>query len=330
MNREIRETYLDANEKPVNPSTQIPELKYGYDKWGNKNYFAHADGKRNLINHPKYGYAYYRSEFDIRGNNLSQSYYDKNDKPYDREGYYKNTYTYDKNGNLLESRYYAADDSLRKESYAIERNKYDEQGNLFERRYYGADENLRKNDYAIERRKYNEQRKLIERTFFNYLDKAIDYNNVAHKFVYSYDEQGNYLYLKRYKVNGSLDATMKWNEQTGWEFVQNNSYTSDSSSSSSDKSWQEYWKQIAQNCPETVSNEIEISSVSIQSTGCVVTIRFLQISKYNITDLDLQTKQSEILELAKNLKSKAGMPNNTTLTFICVDKAKRELYRKKL
>jgi serine/threonine-protein kinase len=297
MNREIREAYLDANGQPTNPSTQIPELKYGYDKWGNKNYYALADGKGNLINHPKYGYAYYRSEFDIRGSKLSQSYYDKNDKPYNSEGYYKNTYTYDKNGNLLESRYYNSDDSLRKESYAIIKDKYNEQGQL------------------------------IERTYFNYLDKAFDFNNIAHKFVYSYDEHGNRLYLKRYKANGSLEATLKWNEQTGWEFVQNNSYNTSTTASTSNGSWRERWKIIEQQCPLTISDEVEISSASIQANGCLLTIRFLEISKYNISDSELQEKKSEALGLTDYLKSEAGMPGSTTLTLICVDKAKRELFR---
>jgi hypothetical protein len=326
MNREIRETYLDANEKPVNPSTQIPELKYGYDKCGNKNYSALADGKGNIINHPKDAWAIQRCEYDIRGKLLNIKYYDKNEKPCvnkeDSYNYYKKTYIYDKQGYNIESRYYDTDENLRKNFYAIERMKYDEQGNNIESRYYDADENLRKNYYAIGRMKYDEQGNLTEYAMFNYLDKATDYNN-WHKIVQSFDEQGNPQYRKYYKANGSLLGTMKYNTRTKeWEV---DTYTP-VVVPSSDKSWQEYWKTNAPNYPATISDEIEISSVSIQSTGCMLTIRFLQISKYDISDSELAKLKSEISELAK-LKSEAGMPNNTTLTCICVDKAKRELFR---
>ena len=298
MNREVKYLYFDEKEQFTNPTVQAPEKIYGYDKWGNKNYFAYADGEGNLINHAKYYYAYHSSEYDIKGNLLSQAYYDKDGKPYNSDGFYKITCSYNKEGHNIETRYWDASDNLRKNSYAIIRYKYDERGNM------------------------------TEISYFNNLDKPIDNSNVAHKLVISYDDRGNYQYLKRYKANGKLEATLKWNiQRETWELVENNTRVLSTNNSRSSSDWRETWKAMAAECPAQVNDQVEILSVSLLSNGCMITIRFIEISKYDISNSDLDKKKSEARSLAQYLKKESNMPSGTTLTFVCLDKAKRELFR---
>ncbi|MDR1459807.1 MAG: hypothetical protein LBI60_06305, partial [Bacteroidales bacterium] len=300
MNRIIRETYFDEDSKPTNPAVQFPEILYGYDKWGNQNYKAYADGSGNLID--KENGSIRRTGYDIKGNEIEASVYDKTDKPaLDATGVFKITYAYNKQNKVTEKRYYVVD-------------------------------GLRKNNYAIARQTWNGQGQLTEITYFNHLDQAVNMKNsqqieIAHKFVYSYDEQGNYLYLKRYKVNGSLDATMKWNKQAeDWEFVTVADSTPTPVSSSI---WRTSFQELAKKCPYSLSNEegVEMMSITVTSNSCTVTKRYLEISKYSISNSDLEQKRSKERAWVQDLKKAANMPSNTTLTLIGIDKAERELFR---
>ncbi|MDR3267449.1 MAG: protein kinase [Tannerella sp.] len=291
MSRIIKETYFDANGQPTNPSSQIPERIYGYDHWGNNNYYALADGKGNLINHPKDAWAIQRYEYNIRSELLEIRNYDKNEKPCVNKGYnyYKRTYIYDKQGNTIESR------------------------------YYDTDGNLRKNDQAIERSKYNEQGKQTEWAKFNDLDKAADFNGY-HKSTVSYDEAGNYQYRKYYAASDKLLQTQKYNPQTNdWDVV------GSQPDPPAKQDWITFWRQIK--CPYVISDEIEGLSIAVGRNSCNITIRYLEISKYDISDTNVQKQKEWAQELAKLYKKESGMPGNTTLTIIGVDKAKRELYR---
>lgn len=101
MGRISRQTYLGEDEQPTPLSVHTPEGLTGYDRQGNMNYVAMADGHGNIIYSVKAGYAYKEMKHDIRGN-------------------------------ITEERFYSADKKLRQNNFAIARYKYDEAGRLVE------------------------------------------------------------------------------------------------------------------------------------------------------------------------------------------------------
>ena len=289
MGRIIRQTFYDENGQPTKPSIQVPEGLAGYDKWGNMNYLASADGQGNLIDNPQTGWSVKRWVYDFKGNILEVMVFDKIDQP------------------IIDK-----DQKAHKIS-----NIYNKQNQRIEERYYSTPDDLRKENFAIARLKYNEQGNVVEITYFDNSDKAVDANNVAHKLLYSYDERGENSVLKRYKVNGSLESTLKWNKQNNeWELEKNIR-----------PAWIESIRQMAVKCPMQYSDQIELSSISVKSAGCDVILRFKEISKYNISDVELDECKAITNKFAGMLKQESGMPGNTRLTMIVVDKASRELLR---
>ena len=287
MGRIIRQTFYDENGQPTKPSIYVPEGLAGYDKWGNMNYIAAADGNGNLINYPQTRWSVRRTVYDIKRNMLEEALYDYNDNPaVDENNAHKRTCNYDRLDRLIEERFYASPDELRKEPFAIRRYKYDEQG------------------------------RLIETTHFNDSDKAVDVNNIAHRLVYSYDEQGGKS-MKRYKVNGSLESTQKWNEQTEtWE-----------SENKTQASWRTSIQAFSDDCPIQVSNQLEVTSVTLKSSGCDIVLRYKEVSKYNISDAEQEALIDEVKAFAARLKQETEMPRNTRVVVIVTDKAQRELFR---
>ena len=295
MGRIIRQTFYDENGQPTKPSVMVPEGLAAYDKWGNMNYLAAADGHGKLIDNPQTGWAEKRWIYDIKGNLLETAVFNKNNEPcIDKEDdAHKIICTYNK------------------------------QNKRIEEHYYSTSEDLRKNNFAIFRQKYDEQGKLLEETWFNYLDKAVDAYNMVHKRIYTYDEQGNPVYRRWYKANGSQIGTQKYNKQTGqWEVV-----NTPSPSPVPDSNWRQFFQTMSDKCPHQASDELEISSITINSNGCDIVLRYKEISKYNISDTELEEYKDKAKEIAKSLKQESGMQGNTRVTIICVDKAKRELFR---
>jgi serine/threonine-protein kinase len=301
IGRIIRQTYFDENGKLTPVPVHIPEGLIKYDKWGNMNYRATADGYRKLINNPQTGYAIERWVYDIRGNKLEEAVFDRDNKICtDKNNTHKITYTYNKRNENTEIRYYSSPTDLRKENFAIIRMKYDTQGNRTEYAYY------------------------------NQSDKAIDYvEGVAHKAVISYDGQ-NPLYKKWYKANGTLLLTQKWNGKE-WTAVNSSSASSNPTSSVTSmqsSNWREPFQELAKRCPYTMNNETsEMLSVVLSSNSCTMTKRYIDISKYNISNSDLEQKKNIETAWMQEIKRKTKMPNNAILTLICADKAKRELFR---
>ncbi|MDR1022789.1 MAG: serine/threonine protein kinase [Prevotellaceae bacterium] len=306
MNREKRKTYFDENSNPTNPAACIPEELKQYDKWGNLSYFAYADGKNNLINHPTKGYAYYKKVFDIKGNLLEVTVFDKNDNAaIDMEN------------------------SCHKIAY-----EYNKQNNVTEKRYYGVD-GLRKSGHAIEKRLYNAKGQQTEESTYDYAGKPVNgyFNGMIHKMVYIFDADGNSQFCKLYQANGKLFSKMfKKNKQTGkWDIVDSGAApapTSSANSSSSGGNWRAMLQKIAEKCPYTLNNEdTEMTSITLTSNGCTLTKRYLEISKYSVSDSNLAQKKNSEKAWLQNLKKTANMPSSATLTLICTDKAKRELFR---
>ena len=290
MGRIIRQTYFDENGNPTNPSVMVPEGLIGYDKWGNVNYLAAADGHGKLINTPN-GWAISRRTYNIKGNLLEIAYFNKDDAPTinGNENAHRITYTYNSQNQKIEESYYSSTNELRRENYAITRYKF------------------------------NEQRKVSEMTFFNYQDKAVDYNNIAHKFVYTYDTNGNYSLLRRYKANGALEATLRWNSLIqSWEFVDTDAPTA---------LWQKQVQKYAKACPYSIDDEKEIRSIALTANGFEMQLRYVNVSMFNIAESKLGEFRNEAREIATNLKRELNMPANARITVIGIDRVNREMYR---
>ncbi len=119
MGRLIRQTYYDVSGRPTSPEVMVPEGLVQYDKWGNMRYIAAANGHGRLIINPKLGWAVKRSVYDIRGNELSEEYFDAQDKPCEtKQNYHKIIYEYDKNWTLKSTKYYKLNGNLQAEQKA--------------------------------------------------------------------------------------------------------------------------------------------------------------------------------------------------------------------
>ncbi|MDR1455644.1 MAG: protein kinase [Tannerella sp.] len=292
MGRLVRQTYFDENGAPTRPSVFVPEGLAGYDKWGNRNYIASADGSGRTIDNPHTGWAIRRSEYDMHGNLLSESWYDKNDKPCTE----KNT-------------------GAAKVEYTCNR-----QGKRTETRYYDTDGAPRKNNHAVERALYDERGRIIETAVYDHSGQAVDSRAGFHKVIHTYDEQGNPQYRKYYTAANRLLATTVYDRQSDeWKSPSVNA---------APESWREYWKKGMAECPYAdPENGIEVSSVALTADGCEITVRFPEVSRYDISEADLEIWKTTAGKFARQQKQASGMPAKTRLTIIALDRAKRELFR---
>jgi len=291
MSRIIRQTYFDENGQPTKPSVMVPEVLVKYDIRGNRIYIAAADGHGNLIVNPQTGWAVQRSVYDIRGRLLENSVYDKFDKPcLSKDNVYKVTNAYNTRGKATEYNYYGVDNTLRKENFAILRNKYDERGIL------------------------------IEQTYFNYLDKPVDAHGIVHKIIYKNDEQGNYYYQNIYKANGTLYGQREYNHATkSWEWVETKREPK--------SNWRQEVLDIAEGCPMEGKDNVELQSITLNSNGFKIIIRFMEASKYSLSDSQMEKFKNDYgLIFIMTTKEELKMPDSTRITVVGVDKENRELY----
>jgi hypothetical protein len=322
FNRLARATFFDEKGNPsILPKGKVEdgapsEILYGYDKWGNINYMAHADGSGNLINNAN-GFAIARTERDIRRNLLSESYYDKDDKPCaDTQGnVHKRVWSYDKHNRWIEFSCYDVNNKpcINKEDgiHKIERT-YDAQGNIIEDRFYDASVSLRKDNYAIEKNKYDEQKREIERAWYDYLDRPFN-NSLAggHRRVNSYGELG-IIYRTYYAVNNTVTAEWKYDPRTDqW---------------TRSDGWRRDFANTMRRLPLTLDDYTTVTAITISGNTCAWTL-CIDFSKYELSGEDMLTLENEGRELAEFLWEDYKMPGNATLVVIGLDNARRELYR---
>ena len=169
--RVVRQLYYDKNGALTDPKVMVPEALAQYDKWGNLVYLASADGHGNIIPNSKRGWSITRSEYDSKGNELWQAYYDENDQPKAcKEGYHKVVYTYTKAGDQESEAYFdvkgnpALVDGYHKELYT-----YDDNDNCIEVAYYGKTGNLVNNSYGYSKVviTYKEDQTIRDRKYYN-------------------------------------------------------------------------------------------------------------------------------------------------------------------
>ena len=292
MGRIIRQTFYDEYEQPTKPPV-IPEGLVKYDKWGNMIYLAYADGHGNLIDNLQTGYAVKRWVFDMRGRLLETSVYDRNEGPcIDKsENVYKKTYSHDARGNETECRYYGIDSSLRKSNFAILYKKYDGQGHE------------------------------TEATYFDYQDKPVDAYGIVHKIVYNYDAQGNYDYLNCYRANGTLYGQQKYNPvKEEWEWMETRSSETDNTG------WRQAIRDLSENCPVQLENNAEIQSITLNNNGFRMVIRYMDASKYSLSDMQVDEYKNTGRSYIQYCKQELNMPGSTRITVVGVDRVNRELF----
>jgi hypothetical protein len=317
-----RITFFDERGNPAKEGEKVEdgapsELLYGYNKWGHINYMAHADGSGTIVNSSASGYAITRTERDIRGNVLSDSYYDKDDKPcVDKDrNVHKVLWAYDKYNRWTETSYYDINNKPCVEKndnvYKIERT-YDTQGNQIESRYYDASISLRKDGYAIEKNKYDEQNREIERAWYDYLDRPFNNNSLGgHRRVNSYDESGA-IYRTYYTVNNAITAEWKYDPRIDeW---------------SRSDGWRRDFENTRKHLPITYNDYTTVTAITISGTTCTWTLR-ISYSKYELSGEDMLTIENEGRSLAELLREDYGMPRNATLVVVGMDNERRELYR---
>jgi serine/threonine-protein kinase len=283
MGNFTRTVWLDETMNPTNPAYQIPERLYKYDKWGNRIYYALADGSGKLIVSAN-GWAVERSEYDIRGRRISRAVYDEADKPsLDRQNNaHKTEWIYDKQGNAVEARYYDASVSLRKNGYAIEKYKYDEQGRLIE--------------YAL----------------YDYLDRAVNGDGGWHRYVRSYQESGA-MYDIHYTANNTIVEEWSYNPETD-EWTRTDG-------------WRQFWQNTMRSLPFNLYNGVQVISITLSGSTCTETMRFLGVSKYDLSGADMKTYEKWGKDQATLWKERSKMPRNATLIIIGVDNDRREIFR---
>jgi serine/threonine-protein kinase len=293
-----------------------PETLSGYDKWNNLNYVATADGSSNIINDPAADYAITRWEYDIRSNLLSESYYDKDDKPCADKSLnvHKIERTYDKYNRVTEVSYYDInnkpcvdkEDNIHKTEWT-----YDAQGNATETRYYDASVLLRRDDYAIEKSKYDEQKREIECAWYDYLDRPFNNGSLGHRYVRSYGESGE-LYDKHYTVNNVITAEWKYDPRTD-EWTRTDT-------------WRVYFENSMKRLPITLNNYTRVTAITLSGNSCTVTVG-INFSKYELSNEKMLSLENEAKENAEYWWEDSGMPGNATMVVVGVDNAGRELYR---
>jgi hypothetical protein len=294
-----------------------PEILSGYDKWGYINYMAYSDGSGNLTNAPWVGYTICRMVKDIRGNVVSESYFDKDDKPCaDKErNVHKAERVYDKYNREIAVSFYDVNNKpcVNKEDniHKIERT-YDAQGNIIETRFYDTSLSLRKGDYAIEKNKYDGQKREIERAWYDYLDRP--FNNTAaggHRRVNSYGKSG-VIYRTYYAVNNTITAEWKYDPQTDqW---------------TRSDGWRRDFANTMKRLPLEYNDYTTVTAITISGTTCIWTLR-INYSKYELSGEDMLILEDEGRSLAEFLREDYEMPGNATLTVVGFDNAERELYR---
>jgi serine/threonine-protein kinase len=316
LGRAMRVTFFDDQGNPTNPEDSMPERLFGYDKWGNFNYVAYADGSGNIINNPADGYAILRYEYDIRRNIISTSYYNKDDKPcVDRDrNVHKIEFAYDKHNRQTEASYYDINNkpcvNKRNSIHKIE-SAYDARGNGIETRYYDATVSLLKNGSAIEKRKFDEQDRLIEYALYDYLDRPVNGGGGWHRYVRSYGTQGIW-YDTNYSVNNAIVEEWSYNPKTDqWTRIDG---------------WRAYFENSMRILPITLNNYTRITAITLNGNSCIVTVR-INFSKYELSNEDMLTLENDGKSNAEYWWTSSKMPRSATIVVVGVDNEGRELYR---
>lgn len=154
-------------------------------------------------------YSITRQEYDARGNMISLSFFDANNKPVAKsEGYACHRSEFDAMGRIIHQTYYdengkpTSDDVMVPEGFC----RYDKWGNIIYLAGGDGHGNIiigRNNGFAIMRAEYDSQRHLLWEAYYDPQDKPmIGKNQGYHKKTYIYDQYGNNTETAYFNVDG--------------------------------------------------------------------------------------------------------------------------------
>lgn len=289
LGRVIKQSFFDIKGNPTDPAVMVPEGFCKYDKWGNLVYLASCDGKGNLVMNPQTGWSIKRSEYNIQGKVISESFFNERDKPmiYKSEGCHKMTYEYNKRGEKTVTAYFGTDNAP-----------------------------ILVNGYHRDVYTYNEKGQWIENALYGKKGEKVNCTGGFHKILPTYDKEGNQVLRKYYRADGSLVGSTKWN---GSEWVNVNHVSS---------GWQQDVRDSNSQLPlDLGENAGHLVIISFQVTGgnsCKMTFKTPK-SKYEMAASELSKYSEQVKTLVVKFKSE-NLPSDVMLVGVLNDNKGRSLY----
>jgi len=281
-NQVLKQAYFDEKGFPTSVHGGSPEVLAKYDKWGNMIEIACYDGKGNLVAGAS-GYAIKRTSYDMKGSLLTEIYYDAQEKlciPKDGE-------------------------------YAKVENSYNTEGKLIEEKYFDKTGDLRSPSFAIVRKSYNSNGKLLEVTYYNKSNVPSNYSSSLPytRYVNEYDGSGKLVYVKYYRMDGSLLGSV--------DGEGNRIY--------SEKEVRDYVNGLT--TPTTITDGLEFKSASCDRKSASFVWRLVNFSKYELDDTKmLQVKDAVKKTAFEYSVVKALRSANWRVDIKVQDKVGRDLF----
>ncbi|MDD2961727.1 MAG: serine/threonine-protein kinase [Muribaculaceae bacterium] len=309
MNRLVRQTYFDASGNPTKPDVMVPEGLIKYDKWGNINYVAAADGKGNLIVPSSLGWCIKRTNYNSRKSIVEEAYYDNHDNPVinKSEGYHK----------------YTA--------------KYDNYNNLKEKKYFGNNGNLMLNEsgYAVEKYNYNAHRDVELMAIFDINGNPTDASLGFHKIIIDYDKDSTPTTRKYYNTAGKLIYSQVWD---GIEWVMSDkagtttTTTTPSTPVADNKNVdiREIVKEGNKNLPVDLSSEgvdMIVKSMAVGANNSIIINFTIEQSSYELSDSQLNIFKECVKVFTKTFKESPELKNAIKVTGILYDGKDRNIFK---
>lgn len=293
----IHELNYDVDGKPVDPKIWCPEAVAEYDRFGNLVYHAAKDGKGNFIPFQSEDFSIVRDEYDDHGNNTSESYFDKYDKPIvaKRWGYHKVTSVYDNRDNLISQMFFGADDKpMISKNHGCHKivYTYDARDNKISEAYFNVEGKPMngKEGYHKEVYTYDEQGRRIKEETFNVNGKPVcGTNSICSKIVYGY-EGGSQVATtaKLYDPKGNLVRSFRRDSEGNWKEVP-------IAKKVSSAQWNKLTKGVAQ---INESTPIDLGELDETYDGLILTsIRTLTNPK---VEVEYKTKKTKYQDMNKD------------------------------
>lgn len=293
----IRQLFFGLDGKPTNPKVMVPEGICKYDKWGNMIYLASCDGKGNLIKNPQTGWSYKMMEYDSRGNELWESYYnEKKQGILCNDGYHKLVCTY------------ASDNQIATKSY-----------------FDTSEKPMLVNGYHIESYKYDKNGNLLELACLGKKKEPIDCSYGFHKVVFTYNQEMEYTDRKYYNAAGKMLLHEKFDGKD-WKSV---TASKPVNNSGTKKNWRDEIETLAQALPMDMGESFDgliIKSIRIVSATKVEVIFEAPKSMYDMSNSTLEQYKQYAKVLTEYIKNEASLPKNVIIAGTLKDSKGRELH----